>query len=194
MFHFLVKQKESGRDLSIEPASDFYVGGAESTEDETPSSLVANSWFEDENGKALRLHTSLIAGHSYKYLFAIEKDKRLFLLGASDLFKEPYELTSAGDTKVQLEVICPLLMTKNPHKVSRRTVRYFSGTGIRPTSFPLHAGRPGDYFLTIRVFYIRRLLFRAVVPINVAGGELRSTLTTYDRLPRSNEMLRGDHV
>ena len=171
-----------------------YVTSVESTEEEPPSSLVANSWFEDENGNALELRTSFIAGRSYKYLFAIEKVKRLLLLGRSDVFKEPSALARAGNTKVELEVICPLLKTKNPHKVARRSVRYYSGTGIRPQSFRLAAGTPGDYLLTLRVFYIRRLLYRTVVRINVANKELRRIVATNDRLSWSNENLRGDHV
>ena len=172
----------------------FYMRDVDLTEQEPPRSLVANSWFEDEDGNPLPLRTSLIVGHSYKYFFAIEKVKRLLLLGASSLFKEPPELARAGTTKVEVEVICPLLITKSMHKVSRRSARYYSGTGIRPHSFPLRAWEPGDYLLTLRVFYIRRLLYRAVVPISVAAEALHASLASRDPVSRFDEMLRGDHV
>jgi len=132
--------------------------------------LFANSWFEDKDKNVLLPQTPLVAKYSYNYLFSIDKVKRLLSL-RSDPFAEPSELSSEGTHHVQLEVICPLLDMKSGRGIMRRTVKYYSGSGIRRKAFPLKPLTAGEYSLTIRVFYIRRLLYRAMLPLTVLNSE-----------------------
>ncbi len=132
----------------------------------SPRKLFANSHFEDELTNTFSPQLPLVAGRSYRFVFSISGDPSEIAFG-SEPFTEILELERAEKSRVDLEIVCPLLDMKSRRGVMRRAVTYYSGKGIRPQPFPIKPAEVGNYSLTVRLFYIRRLLYRVMFPIQV---------------------------
>jgi serine/threonine protein kinase len=130
--------------------------------------LRANVWVEDQNKQPLESPPKLTPGIPYFLLFAIEPRVRE-MVSSSRVFVEPSHLQKDSPVGVELVVTSELL--KDSSGRESRVIKYYPTNGFPPESFALAPHHEGPHFITVRLFYLRTILYRERIRIDVERGD-----------------------